>query len=182
MHASFLCSSVITCFHRDVYASTAFVFTQSIFILEIRAFTMVDSELKSKDASETVVINGKTYRKRTPRLRIKDILAKGAPEDEGRVITMAEKVGFPLLLAIIFGISLLIFHHAPHEHATVNTLQYGFSMNNKDKINKKAMRKLMNEAKTREASFQTDLTIEPVYTVLETEEPFDINSPERNEL
>ena len=57
-----------------------------------------------------------------------------------------------------------------------------YSMNNKDKINKKAMRKLMNEAKTREAAFQTDLTIEPVYTVLETEEPFDVNSPERNEL
>ena len=143
---------------------------------------MVDTECNRNDVHETVVMNGKTYKKRTPRLRIQDILAKGAPEDEGRSITMAEKVGFPLLLATMFAISLLIFHHAPHEHATVKTLQYGFSMNNKDKIITEAKQKLTNKAGIVEAASQIDSSIDSIDIVREKESPFIVNSPKGNEL
>jgi hypothetical protein len=42
------------------------------------------------------------------------MLAHGAPESEGKPATWVQIVGYPVALAFIFGVSLLIFHHAPH--------------------------------------------------------------------
>jgi hypothetical protein len=42
-------------------------------------------------------------------------LAHGVPGKEGNPKTRMETYGYPVILAVIFGISLLIFHHAPHD-------------------------------------------------------------------
>jgi hypothetical protein len=86
---------------------------------------------------ERVVIDGKTFIRREPRLNIGDMLVNGAP---GKPTSKFETYGYPVILAILFGISLLIFHHAPHEYSKIDTLQKGFIMNQKP-VNKKKLQK-----------------------------------------
>ncbi|VEU44887.1 unnamed protein product [Pseudo-nitzschia multistriata] len=58
-----------------------------------------------------------------PKRRRKDIpsvdylLKHGDPDTAHLPKTNFEKYGYPFILALIFAISLLIFHHAPHENA-----------------------------------------------------------------
>jgi hypothetical protein len=68
---------------------------------------------KAKLEAET----GKKYKYRKPKRDLPSVghmLAHGAPESEGKPDSWAQIIGYPVALAIIFGISLLIFHHAPH--------------------------------------------------------------------
>jgi hypothetical protein len=60
---------------------------------------------------------GKKYMYRKPKKdmpSISHMLAHGAPGTEGKPASWSQIIGYPLVLAILFGISLLIFHHAPH--------------------------------------------------------------------
>jgi hypothetical protein len=75
---------------------------------------------KAKLEAET----GKTYKYRKPKKDMPSIghmLSHGAPESEGKPKTWSQIIGYPLVLAIIFGISLLIFHHAPHSKSKGRT-------------------------------------------------------------
>jgi hypothetical protein len=68
---------------------------------------------KAKLEEET----GKKYKYRKAKRdmpSIGDMLAHGAPESQGKPASWAKTIGYPVALALIFGISLLIFHHAPH--------------------------------------------------------------------
>jgi hypothetical protein len=132
---------------------------------------------------ERVVIDGKTYIKREPRLNIGDMLVNGAP---GQPSSKFEKYGYPVVLAILFGISLMIFHYAPHEYSKIDTLQQGFIMNQKP-VNKKKLQKYIEidlarikaeemEAATRKAAeismdpVQVDASVEPEEHVEEHQE------------
>lgn len=68
---------------------------------------------ESKAKLETKTGTKYKYRKDLP--SVQHMLAHGAPEQTGRPQTWLEFIGYPLALAIIFLISLLIFHHAPHD-------------------------------------------------------------------
>lgn len=70
-------------------------------------------EAKAQLEAET----GKKYKYRKPKRDLPSVghmLAHGAPESEGKPDSWSQIIGYPVALAIIFGISLLIFHHAPH--------------------------------------------------------------------
>jgi hypothetical protein len=77
---------------------------------------------------------GKTYKYRKPKKDMPSIghmLAHGAPESEGKPDSWVQIIGYPVALALIFGISLLIFHHAPHsksvgrKHFEINAAKKG---------------------------------------------------------
>jgi hypothetical protein len=75
--------------------------------------------VKDKLEAET----GKTYRYRPAKKdlpSISDMLVHGSPESQGRPRTWTETIGYPVALAAIFLISLLIFHHAPHSQSKRN--------------------------------------------------------------
>jgi len=68
---------------------------------------------KAKLEKET----GKKYKYRPAKKDLPNIshmLAHGAPETQGKPKSWTQLVGYPLLLALTFLVSLLIFHHAPH--------------------------------------------------------------------
>jgi hypothetical protein len=72
------------------------------------------AEYKARLEAET----GKQYKYRPAKKDLPGIghmLVHGAPESAGKPMTWAATIGYPLVLAITFGISLLIFHHAPHD-------------------------------------------------------------------
>jgi hypothetical protein len=71
------------------------------------------AEAKAKLEAET----GKKYKYRKPKRDLPSVghmLAHGAPGREGKPDSWLQIIGYPVVLAILFGISLLIFHHAPH--------------------------------------------------------------------
>jgi hypothetical protein len=59
---------------------------------------------------------GKKYRKRLP--SVAHLLAHGDPETAHLPKTRTEIFCYPFLLATIFAVSLLIWHHAPHDQST----------------------------------------------------------------
>ena len=61
--------------------------------------------------------NGKTYIQRKELPSVKDLLAHGDPETRDDPKTWCEIIGYPAALALVFAISLLLFHHAPHHLA-----------------------------------------------------------------
>lgn len=69
---------------------------------------------KEKDIIE---IGGKKFRERKPLPDVKYLLAHGDPETAHLPKTWCEIIGYPVALALVFAISLLIFHHAPHDLA-----------------------------------------------------------------
>ena len=72
----------------------------------------------SDKASSTNTKDTPTEKKRVvPRKQLPSVaylLKHGNPETAHLPKTWCEIVGYPLALAIVFGISLLLFHHAPH--------------------------------------------------------------------
>ena len=72
-----------------------------------------------EDNSEYVIKNGKTYKRLKPVPNLKEMLQNGAPGEipydkkdfKGKVIHMLTG---PVTLAIVFLISLVIWHNAPH--------------------------------------------------------------------
>jgi hypothetical protein len=71
------------------------------------------AEAKAKLEAET----GKKYKYRKPKRDLPSVghmLAHGAPGREGKPDSWTQIIGYPVALAIIFGISLLIFNNAPH--------------------------------------------------------------------
>lgn len=58
---------------------------------------------------------GKKYVLKKEMPSIQYMLAHGAPESEGKPTTWLKLIGYPLALGIVFFISLLIFHYAPHD-------------------------------------------------------------------
>jgi hypothetical protein len=75
------------------------------------------------DKPEFVVKNGKTYRKIKPVPRLKEMLQNGAPGEipydkkdlKGKMMHLLTG---PVALAVVFLISLAIWHHAPHGQST----------------------------------------------------------------
>ena len=64
---------------------------------------------------------GKNYQYKREMPSIQHMLVHGAPESQGRPKTWTETIGYPLVLAILFFVSFLIFVHAPH----AKSRQYG---------------------------------------------------------
>lgn len=61
---------------------------------------------------------GKRYRKRKEIPSVAYLLAHGNPDTAHLPPSAMQKYGYPVILALLFAISLLIFHHAPHEKST----------------------------------------------------------------
>lgn len=70
-----------------------------------------DSKTKEEEKPKKVY----KEKKRFPPLA--DMLAYGAPEDEGKPVTFMDKVWGPLILVVLFFISFLIFINAPIENS-----------------------------------------------------------------
>lgn len=77
------------------------------------------TEVSGTDKAGNTIIkkNGKTYVQRKELPSVKDLLAHGDPETRDNPKTWCEIIGYPTALALVFAISLLIFHHAPHHLA-----------------------------------------------------------------
>jgi hypothetical protein len=79
-----------------------------------------DEETKSEEEKESSKTNNEASDARPRRKTRKEIgtvahlLAHGDPESANKPKTWWQIIQFPLVLAIVFGINLLIFHHAPH--------------------------------------------------------------------
>jgi hypothetical protein len=75
-----------------------------------------EANMVSSDASDkkTIEKNGKTFIPRKELPSVQYLLAHGDPETAHLPKTWCETIGYPVALAIVFGISLLLFHHAPH--------------------------------------------------------------------
>lgn len=94
-----------------------------------------DNDNKESSASSSpgaVVIDEKQQQQppikktRKPQLPSVDYLLKhGDPETAHLPKTWCEIIGYPLVLAVVFAISLLIFHHAPKSPAKPMNLQGG---------------------------------------------------------
>jgi hypothetical protein len=57
---------------------------------------------------------GTTKRTRKVLPSVRYLLEHGDPETANRPKTWCEIIGYPVALGLVFAISLLIFHHAPH--------------------------------------------------------------------
>jgi hypothetical protein len=75
------------------------------------------TEEVQKVKEDTIEIRGKKFREKKPLPDIKYLLAHGDPETAHLPKTWCEIIGYPMALAAVFAISLLIFHHAPHHLA-----------------------------------------------------------------
>ena len=64
------------------------------------------------DDDDYVVVKGKRFKKKKRMPPIADLLAYGAEETRGQPKTYMEIIGGPLILALLFFITLVIFHHA----------------------------------------------------------------------
>ena len=88
----------------------------------------VSNSVVNDDVDEkTVKIDpktGKRYKRRKDLPSVAYLLAHGDPETAHLPKTWAQTIGYPLALAVIFAISLLLFHYAPHEKST----HKGFSL------------------------------------------------------
>jgi hypothetical protein len=71
-----------------------------------------DTATKPSEAEDT---SGKKFRHRKDMPSVAYMLKHGNPETAHLPKTKMEIYGYPVILAIIFAISLLIFHHAPHD-------------------------------------------------------------------
>jgi hypothetical protein len=71
-------------------------------------------EVVGTDKAGNTIIrkNGKTYVQRKELPSVKHLLAHGDPETAHLPKTWVEIIGYPVALALVFGISLVIFHHA----------------------------------------------------------------------
>ena len=58
------------------------------------------------------------YKTRKEMPSVAYLLAHGDPETAHLPKTWCDILGFPIIVAIVFGISLLVFHHAPHHLST----------------------------------------------------------------
>ncbi|KAL3922819.1 MAG: hypothetical protein SGARI_006364, partial [Bacillariaceae sp.] len=78
-----------------------------------------DVEVIGTDKAGNTIIkkNGKTYVQRKPLPSVKELLQHGDPDTRDDPKTWCEIIGYPVALALVFAISLLIFHHAPHHLA-----------------------------------------------------------------
>jgi hypothetical protein len=81
-----------------------------------------EDETKEKDdVKDESKPSGDAPKKRTRKADIPGVgylLAHGNPETAHLPKTWKEIVGYPVALALVFAISLLIFHHAPHDKST----------------------------------------------------------------
>ncbi|KAG7373048.1 hypothetical protein IV203_033772 [Nitzschia inconspicua] len=75
---------------------------------------MSATEGSSTTEKKVVKKDGKTFVERKQLPSVKYLLVHGDPETAHLPKTWCEIIGYPLALAIVFAISLLIFHHAPH--------------------------------------------------------------------
>lgn len=72
----------------------------------------------------------KTYRLKPRYPPISDMLAFGAPEEQGKPKTFIQIISGPALLAVVFCISFFIFLHAPH-HLSKGAERNTYAMNQK---------------------------------------------------
>lgn len=77
---------------------------------------MAKQETEHKSKEKQAANTGKTgnttvLRKRIP---VAQLLATGDPETAHLPKTWKEVIGFPMVIAVIFFLSLLTFHYAPH--------------------------------------------------------------------
>lgn len=78
---------------------------------------MTDDNQKKTTVSsrkEEEAKRGKTFVERKPLPSVQYLLAHGDPDTAHLPKTWCEIIGYPVALALIFTVSLLIFHHAPH--------------------------------------------------------------------
>lgn len=143
---------------------------------------MADKKAVTTEEPARVVIDGKTYVKRKPRISISDMLANGSPESQGRPRTMMETFGYPVIMAVLFGISLLIFHHAPHSYSRAS-LNQGFSMNQKP-VSKATIQTVLEEARLKKAAEvkMESIEVEVPGETTEATEPLQVYTEMPNEL
>mmetsp|Transcript_23452 Transcript_23452/g.38203 ORF Transcript_23452/g.38203 Transcript_23452/m.38203 type:complete len:139 (-) Transcript_23452:1292-1708(-) len=69
----------------------------------------------------------KTYKKKKELPSVAYLLAHGDPETAHLPKTWKETIGYPLALALIFGVSLVVFHHfaqlAPRKRIAISGMQ-----------------------------------------------------------
>ena len=85
----------------------------------------------SSSSSSSVPVHpdaNKRYRKKKQLPPVADLLAYGAEETRGQAKTWTELIGYPLILSLLFFVSLVIFHHAPHDKSRGRS---NFAMNQK---------------------------------------------------
>jgi hypothetical protein len=91
---------------------------------------------ESKDAAGSGVGDPKTvmpekkYKLKPRYPPISDMLAYGAPEEQGRPKTFIQKASGPAMLAVLFFISFIIFQNAPH-HLSKGAERNTYAMNQK---------------------------------------------------
>jgi hypothetical protein len=89
-----------------------------------------EADVGAVDNPDEIVKDGKVYKLRKRYPPIGDMLAYGAPEDQGKPKTWFQLISGPLILAFVFYISLLIFLNAPH-HLSKGKERQTFGMNEK---------------------------------------------------
>lgn len=79
---------------------------------ESKTENTADTDTAAKD--DIIKKNGKTYVKRKELPSVQHLLAHGDAETAHLPKTWCEIIGYPLALAVVFAISLLMLHHAHH--------------------------------------------------------------------
>ena len=80
--------------------------------------TMTDDAKEGDDEIYVDPKTGKRYKKRKEMPSVAYLLAHGNPETAHLPPSAMQTYGYPIILALLFAISLLIFHHAPHDKST----------------------------------------------------------------
>ena len=80
-----------------------------------------ETNQQAEDTSKTIKDGKPAMRKRKELPSVAYLLAHGDPETAGQPKTWMDIYGYPILLAAVFAVSLLIFHHAPHEKSVGKT-------------------------------------------------------------
>ncbi len=104
--------------------------------MEIRDRKKEDETKEKDDVKDESKPSGDAPKKRTRKKDIPGVaylMAHGNPETAHLPKTWKEIVGYPVALALVFAISLLIFHHAPHHKST----HKGFAMNRHPSLQQK---------------------------------------------
>ena len=106
---------------------------------------------KKGDEKDPIEIRGKKFREKKPLPSVQYLLAHGDPETAHLPKTWCEIVGYPVALALVFAISLLIFHHAPHHLAprdkfTLPKMSTRLPMFSKEKMAEKKMEQQQQQA------------------------------------
>jgi hypothetical protein len=73
-----------------------------------------EKALLDRSDKTTIEKNGKVFVERKELPSVQYLLAHGDPKTAHLPKTWCEIIGYPLALALIFAVSLLLFHHAPH--------------------------------------------------------------------